>query len=128
MTTNYSRGRNNEYMCMEAMRKRGYAVMRSPQSGGGWDVMAWDEHETHFIQVKGYLNTRGSYAKDFVKLMDVPPTAHCIKSFWVRQTGQRGWESITTIWSNLPERMKSQGWMADVPAGQIRPGDNYAEA
>jgi hypothetical protein len=99
------------------MERRGYTVMRSPQSGGGWDVLAWNEVEVHFIQVKGYLNTRGSYKKDFVKLMAVPPTPHCVKSFWVRKTGQRGWESITTLWTNLPELPE---WMTS-SGGQLHP-------
>lgn len=105
---------------MRDMERRGYTVMRSPQSGGGWDVLAWNEHEVHFIQVKGYLNTRGSYKKDFQKLMDVPPTPHCIKSFWVRKTGQRGWESITTLWTN----MESPTWMQNAPSGQLRPSES----
>lgn len=48
----YRRGRRFEYQRMKHWRDRGYTVIRSAGSHGPFDLIAFRNHEVHFIQCK----------------------------------------------------------------------------
>jgi len=49
---NYQKGRQYEYRTINKLREAGYTATRSAGSHGIYDVIAWNEHEVKFIQVK----------------------------------------------------------------------------
>jgi Holliday junction resolvase hjc len=48
----YRRGRHFEYVRMKYWRGKGYTVIRSAGSHGPFDLIAFRNHEVHFIQCK----------------------------------------------------------------------------
>ena len=91
MATKYEAGRQSEYKVQTELEAEGYCTLRAAGSKGKVDVVAWNETETRFIQVKTFLTRQGSYAAD-IKALDgmVFPTGSTVE-LWIRQRGQRGW-------------------------------------
>lgn len=82
---NYERGRYAEYKTMEYLRKAGFECLRTAGSHGPFDVVAWDDYNIHFIQVKRDCQPTSKEIKK-LKSMLFPKSRNITKEVWVWTT------------------------------------------
>lgn len=85
--TNYVRGRNAEYKAMEVLRKAGFQAFRTAGSKGAFDVVAVNDSEVLFLQIKRTKSRRNTKnAEEALTALPCPPFVK--KAVWVWKDGQ----------------------------------------
>jgi len=76
----YTKGRSYEYKTMKILEAKGYSCTRAAGSHGIYDIIAWNDKHTIFIQVKYNCNL---IKDEKIKFLDniIPPNSY--KEVWV---------------------------------------------
>jgi len=82
---NYLKGRRAEYKTIETLKNEGYICLRTAGSHGHYDVVAWDDYDVYFIQVK--IDCLPS-SKEIEKITNspFPKVRNCHREIWVWTT------------------------------------------
>lgn len=94
MTTNYEQGRAAEYAAIRALEKEGFIAIRTAGSHSPVDILAWNDKEIRFIQIKTFRDRLGLYTKDIAALGAIPLPANSTAELWIKQYGKKGWHAI----------------------------------
>lgn len=81
-----AKGRRNEHRSMALFEAMGYETLRSAASKTRWDFIAWNAHETYFVQVRTGRWPSPAEMEDFKQAM-IPPRSSKIIHRW--EQGQR---------------------------------------
>ncbi len=90
MATNYERGRDTEYKCIETLEKAGYIAVRTAGSHGAFDVVAVNALGFRLIQCKREQGEPGSYDIDREKIQQLQLPRNATGELWVWRDRQ-GW-------------------------------------
>jgi hypothetical protein len=98
--TNYTKGRNAEYLCIKHLKKEGYFwAVRSYASKGMFDVHAMGTQGGILVQVKRTKRKKivpSMYRKEMEEIQEwvdtIPELPENIRlEFWIQREGYRGW-------------------------------------
>lgn len=89
--TNYTRGRTTEYKAVNELKKLGYQATRTAGSHSPFDVIAWNNQEIRFIQLK---RTKTHPTKQLIenakKKMSLPNLPCVFRELWIWKDHE-GW-------------------------------------
>lgn len=88
MNTKYKQGIRREREVCKFLTERGYNVTRSAGSKGAFDVIAYNQLVTRFIQVKNTHSPKMTYTKDIKQIKDTNVSPRSTKELWVFQHGK----------------------------------------
>lgn len=83
MPSNYVRGRDTEYKCIDTLEKAGYVAFRTAGSHGVFDVIGINALGVRCIQCKREQEKSGSYEIDREKILTVNLPPNCTGELWV---------------------------------------------
>lgn len=101
--SNYINGRNAEYLAKALLLKQGYEVVRSAGSKSAIDLVAWNERETRFIQVKKGRGVIRPAEELKLRALVIPPNSSV--EVWTRLRGKWQFEFLTHSHTNHPNQI-----------------------
>jgi len=99
----YHYGRIAENMCAIILEECGYGALLTAGSRGPFDVLAFRENETKFIQVKRTAFMDKNYRKDIEKFINAKLPKNAIREFWIYTDGY-GWDIIDVTCHDTHEK------------------------
>jgi len=109
--TKYTKGKKSEYKARDELIEQGYQVMQSSRSLGVFDIIAWNEFEVRWIQVKS-CNKKKFYPEKIeleeIEKVKVPCGYDKELWVWIKRIGWRKWIF------NPAKRTGKKGWLLAV--------------
>jgi len=100
--TNYRRGGTYEYIAKKQLEEQGYVVIRSAGSHGPADLVATNDWEIKFIQIKFQKDKKinlNKYSEDIEALRKIPISLHndVRRELWIRIKGNTEWKKYLIL-------------------------------
>ena len=100
-------------------RSHGFTVIRAAASAGGADLVCFNEHEIHMVEVKKpgreYYAQAKSEAKAQLRQLVVPPGVKRLA--WIRPKGRSGWD----VWALHVHELVPASFLGGYPVWRCEP-------